>query len=466
MKTSVTTSVTCALTALVAVVLSVPADAQIAKPDYPLPHPLSAEALQASITSSPNATVYCLTLNLQEVDDDGAWDPFTQSIGTCDDMGRRTITEGQTHYLDQWELNYRWEYIYGDNGLRTEWVIQSPNNGVYENSRRLTYEHDAAGNVIARVEEDWLGTWVPTERRLQTFENGIRIVVLDQVRLGGNWIDEERDTYNPQTGDRLTETWDGSQWVPVEQALVTEDNGTLVQVNQEWDGSQWVNESRWSSSSEFRRVETWDGSGWVGEQNQLLTYDGFGNIVELLEQFWDGTGWVNDYRARYIFEATGMFQTEFHLDAWDGSQWIDDHRQLSTLDENGNETEELWQDWDDTTSMWESLIRYTRTYQAYEVSGTANERDLARFGLAMSAPYPNPASADAAIQLTVSNTSDVSVTLHDVLGRHISTVVAETLPAGNHDVRLPVSGLATGTYFVRLQSEGTVLTRPLTVVRR
>ncbi len=466
MKTTVTNTVTAFLAAFVAVALSLPADAQVAKPDYPLPHPLSVEALQASIESAPNATVYCLTLNLQEVDDDGAWDPFTQSIGTCDDMGRRTITEGQTHYLDQWEMNYRWVYSYGENGLRNEWLIQSPNNGVYEDSRRLVYEHEGAGNEISRIEEDCLGTWLPQERRLQTFDGDARIEVLDQLWVGGAWVDDERDTYDEQNGIALSEMWDGSQWVPVEQSLVTEDNGTLVQVNQDWDGSQWVNESRWSSSSDFRRVEMWDGSGWVGVQNQLLTYDGFGNLTELLEQYWDATGWANDYRARYIFEATGMFQTEFHLDQWDGTQWTDDHRQLSTLDENGNEIEELWQDWDDTTSMWESLIRYTRTYQAFEVSGTANERDLERFGLAMSAAYPNPASTDASIQVTVSNTSNVSVTLHDVLGRQISTVVAETLPAGNHDVRLPVSGLATGTYFVRLLSEGTVITRPLTVVSR
>ena len=161
-----------------------------------------------------------------------------------------------------------------------------------------------------------------------------------------------------------------------------------------------------------------------------------------------------------------MYQTEFHLDEWDGTQWVDDSRQLSTLDENGNEIEELWQDWDDTTSMWESLIRYTRTYEAIEVSGTANERDIERFGLAMSTAYPNPATSDATIEMTIAAPSGVSVTLHDVLGRQVMTVMEETIAAGKHDVHVPVSGLATGTYFVRLQSDGMVMTRPLTVVNR
>ena len=270
------TSATAFITLTIAVILSLPASAQFAKPDYPLPHPLSPEGLAASLSSDVAATVYCRTLNLQEVMDEGEWDPFSQSITTCDDFGRQSVVEGQTHYLDQWELSYRWMYMYDENGNRTEWLLQNSPGPTYENNRRLTYEFNAAHNEVLRLEEDWAGTWIPSERRVRTYDGEQLIEELEQMWVGSDWSNVERGTYDEQTGIALTETWDGSQWVPDEQSFVTDDNGTSVQTVQDWDGSQWVNDVRYSSSDDFRRVEDWDGSAWVGVQNQLLTYNGFG----------------------------------------------------------------------------------------------------------------------------------------------------------------------------------------------
>lgn len=69
----------------------------------------------------------------------------------------------------------------------------------------------------------------------------------------------------------------------------------------------------------------------------------------------------------------------------------------------------------------------------------------------LSAPYPNPASrsADVRLMLTLEAGADVTVAVYDVLGRQVGMLAEGRLVAGAHEVLLPTSQLAGGTYLVR-----------------
>lgn len=415
-------------------------------------------------TQAPAATIYCLTSNLWEVWSDDAWDPFSQTLAVCEN-GRQVEVEGQTHYLDEWELGYKWMYTYNGDGNRTGWLWQRANmDGTdYDNYRRFTYEFDGEGHQTGDLREDWdedSAQWVNVERTITQYDGDTPVAVLDQEWDGSQWVDVERQTYDDQTGYVLLETWDGAAWQPAERYTLEQDGDNFVQTTETWDGSQFVNSTRYSQTDEYRRAEMWNGTAWVIEQNQLTTYDEFGNLVELIEERWNGSAWVNDYRARYVFDATGQFQTEFWLDEWDGTGWKEDGRQLSTLDANGNEIEELWQDWNDSTMEWENGQRYTRTYEAFNV---ANETVVAADGFSLSDGYPNPANTSTTARYELLQTSHVTITLHDVLGRTVRTLHAGTTPAGEHELTIDVADLAAGLYFYRLQAGGAVLTRSVVV---
>lgn len=442
-------------------------------PEVVVPEGFSSLALPAVRNSERSAlyqkaseAVFCTTSQLQEVwlDDEESWDPFSKSESMCDDTGHVTETAFQTHYLDEWELSTRFRYTYDESGNRLEMLIQRANmDGTgYDNDRRLVYEYNGENVETQRLEQDWDGSvWVNTERRLQ-FEDGGFLVSLDQEWDGAAWQDVERDRSNLEDSTTVTETWDGSMWLPAVQAEFDVNGDVSIQTNRMWDGSQWVNDSRYSQSPEFRRVEEWDGSQWVGVQNQLLTYDAFDNLVELIEQEWDGTGWVNDYRATYVFDATGSFQTEFQLDDWDESGWVDDSRQVSTVDANGYEVEELWQDWNETESKWENVQRYTRTYETINL---AVEPVVAANGFVLSVSYPNPAGSSVVIGFELSHTAHVDVALFDVVGRRVRTLHSGVTPAGVHEIEVDVSRFASGLYYYQLRSPEAVLTRQMTIVR-
>ncbi len=79
--------------------------------------------------------------------------------------------------------------------------------------------------------------------------------------------------------------------------------------------------------------------------------------------------------------------------------------------------------------------------------------------------YPNPARSQATVRFAVPNRQDVRIDLYDMLGRRIRTVV-DTNAEGRTEAQLDVSRLASGTYFLRMQTEdGPVDTHRVTVVR-
>ncbi|MFB6272447.1 MAG: T9SS type A sorting domain-containing protein [Salinibacter sp.] len=85
-------------------------------------------------------------------------------------------------------------------------------------------------------------------------------------------------------------------------------------------------------------------------------------------------------------------------------------------------------------------------------------------GLSLKAPYPNPATRRATVEYAVpqQQAGGARLELYDVLGRRVRTVAVKPGPQTR---RLDVSGLASGTYILRLTTGGTQQTRNLTVVR-
>jgi hypothetical protein len=84
--------------------------------------------------------------------------------------------------------------------------------------------------------------------------------------------------------------------------------------------------------------------------------------------------------------------------------------------------------------------------------------------------YPNPAQSMVTLRYAVPDRGDASgpsavrIELYDLLGRRVQTVV-DTEAAGRYEQVMDVSGLASGTYFLRMQTEGFTETQRLTIVR-
>ena len=67
--------------------------------------------------------------------------------------------------------------------------------------------------------------------------------------------------------------------------------------------------------------------------------------------------------------------------------------------------------------------------------------------------YPNPFNAVTELQLDVPRDVRGRLAVFDILGRQVTTLRDGTISAGSQTVRWDASGVATGTYLVRFESE-------------
>ena len=67
--------------------------------------------------------------------------------------------------------------------------------------------------------------------------------------------------------------------------------------------------------------------------------------------------------------------------------------------------------------------------------------------------YPNPFNPVTDIKFSIPKTGFVKLIVYDILGREIKTLVSENLAAGNYKYDFDASGIASGVYFYRLESE-------------
>jgi hypothetical protein len=79
--------------------------------------------------------------------------------------------------------------------------------------------------------------------------------------------------------------------------------------------------------------------------------------------------------------------------------------------------------------------------------------------------YPNPFNPSTSIQYRVSNTSNVSMKVYDVLGNEVATLVNEEKPAGSYEVKFDAAGLSSGIYFYKLSAGSLVETKKMILLR-
>jgi hypothetical protein len=66
--------------------------------------------------------------------------------------------------------------------------------------------------------------------------------------------------------------------------------------------------------------------------------------------------------------------------------------------------------------------------------------------------YPNPFNPGTEIRYEIREVGHVTLTVYDMLGREVATLVNEKLDAGRYSYRFNASSLASGVYFYKLQS--------------
>lgn len=93
----------------------------------------------------------------------------------------------------------------------------------------------------------------------------------------------------------------------------------------------------------------------------------------------------------------------------------------------------------------------------------SSHNNVERFSLLQN--YPNPFNAQTNISFTIPFSTHTSLVVLDLLGREVSTLTDNTLPAGHHTLQWNTNQLTTGIYFYRLTTDHFIDTKKLILLR-
>jgi Secretion system C-terminal sorting domain len=79
--------------------------------------------------------------------------------------------------------------------------------------------------------------------------------------------------------------------------------------------------------------------------------------------------------------------------------------------------------------------------------------------------YPNPFNPSTKIEYYLPQTSKVHLTLYNILGEMVETIITRQQPAGTHTVQFDAKNLPSGTYFYRLTTKGNSITKRMVLIR-
>jgi hypothetical protein len=79
--------------------------------------------------------------------------------------------------------------------------------------------------------------------------------------------------------------------------------------------------------------------------------------------------------------------------------------------------------------------------------------------------YPNPFNPVTTIGYELSEPTNVTLEVYDLLGRRIAQLFDGDMPIGRHEVKFNASQLSSGFYFYKLSTDNATLSRQMMLIK-
>jgi hypothetical protein len=119
---------------------------------------------------------------------------------------------------------------------------------------------------------------------------------------------------------------------------------------------------------------------------------------------------------------------------------------------------------DAANSVW-SFLYIDDVSLTNQITEVEKEKSPLPMNFKLNQNYPNPFNPTTTIRFSIAEGSFVSLSIVDLLGRQVATVVSQNLPAGTFKATWDATGFPSGIYVVRLQAGSFVATKKVSLVR-
>lgn len=95
-----------------------------------------------------------------------------------------------------------------------------------------------------------------------------------------------------------------------------------------------------------------------------------------------------------------------------------------------------------------------------DISGTTTEKIV----LSSATIYPNPSKSTITLAISLSQSTNVTISIYDVNGKEVVFVPNQWLQTGTHNVEVNVDDLTEGLYVVKINTDNNSITQKLLLI--
>jgi hypothetical protein len=176
---------------------------------------------------------------------------------------------------------------------------------------------------------------------------------------------------------------------------------------------------------------------------------------------------VNDFAAwgQYFSDGDVGFQYGYARDKKWWKNLSDPPGDIGNeiLNNVSNATDLFWVDFTAYDIWPEGSAMAKETSYDEACAETGNSTPLTKFELYKN--YPNPFNPTTTIEFSIPKTTNVRLTVFDLLGREITQLINEQKFAGKYSAVFNGSQLSNGVYIFRLEAENVVLSKKMLLVK-
>ncbi|MBN1894887.1 T9SS type A sorting domain-containing protein [bacterium] len=224
---------------------------------------------------------------------------------------------------------------------------------------------------------------------------------------------------------------------------------------------------------------------WIdGDASQKTTYDGINDWgfstgydpVEILKPIWNEKGGLDSATVAEIAQAKKLTDNGLVLEVAFPLAVLDIEPGAGTQiglevdyddDDDGGTRDIKGKTYDATDMTWQnpSLFGLAKFVGSVIKSDVEEAPVVMASSFGLSQNYPNPFNPVTTIEYSVPAASQVRLTVYNMVGQRVATLVDGRVDAGSHTVQFDASNLTSGIYIYRLQTADKTMTRKLTFIK-
>jgi len=429
----------------------------------------------------------------QQLWNENNWIPYSKTENVFE-LGRRVESTGyfKPDLTGDWVINSKEFYTYVD-GMLTRVLLQGITDGVIVAEDLTTVDIQINGGVTTLVtteqyRNEGMQEWGNLERSAIRSENGKITGGSYYEWYDDAWEEYERFTLEELNGDlvEITTYYDSfnEKWINDRQVIYPNltieelydrvmeftsqvDNGTLlflVTLLPDFTEFQWMDEGESGSWLPVERQLTESSSelefgATSAATTSIQTYDD--TVSQWITIFSALVGYSDDLRptGMSFYSLSDDSETVELQKIFSEEYQYNDNNLLAYILKYGS--------WDDfvfskSISVEHASARSVLTWGDLNTSVAPGESAVS---FRLNQAYPNPFNPSTVVPFQIGAASVVKIQVFDMLGRNVTTLVDDVMPAGNHTVRFDGSDLSSGVYLIRMIAPGLQQTRSVTLIK-